>query len=184
MNHKWTINGKNYLLDNRPPVWQEVEKLPYQTRSVFDSLFPRRAYQKAKAAHRLKRYLEKVRDRESTFDIRQARQKGVDELVGILLLFGANLQSKPAGWSAHEDCLLPEDEQLWLDPVRVKQDKAFQEAMDRKDWHEKIAHKFALWLNQTIRSRTLNPGQVEYAQWKIHVAQELRLTERARKEYF
>ncbi|GLQ32439.1 type I-F CRISPR-associated protein Csy1 [Litoribrevibacter albus] len=176
--------GKNYLLDNRPPVWTEIEKLPYNTESVFKSAFPRRAYKKAKAAHRLKAYLEKVFNDPSTFDIRQARKAGVEEIVDILLLFAAHLHTQPAGWTEHPECKLSLDEQLWLDPGRAKYDEKFRQDMEAKKWHDQVAHKFATWLNNALRSSTLNPGDVEHAQWKVYVAQELRLTERARKEYF
>ncbi|MCG8609295.1 MAG: type I-F CRISPR-associated protein Csy1, partial [Pseudomonadales bacterium] len=94
-------NGKSYLLDNRPPIWSEVERPPYNTESVFLSAFPRKAYKKAKAAHRLKAYLEEVIDKKSTFDIRQAREAGVEEIVDILMLFAAHLHNLPVGWTEH-----------------------------------------------------------------------------------
>ncbi|WNO08318.1 type I-F CRISPR-associated protein Csy1 [Teredinibacter sp. KSP-S5-2] len=176
--------GKNYLLDNRPPIWQQQDKPPLNIQSVFDSLLPSKVYRKAKAAHRLKRYLEKVFNKESTFDIREARARGMDEIVDIFLLFAASIHNHPAGWSMSEDCHLPLNEQLWLDPGRVQIDDTFREAMDKKDWQEDIASKFASWLNRTLQSSTLHLGDVEHREWKSLVAQELRLTERARKEFY
>jgi CRISPR-associated protein Csy1 len=176
--------GKNFLLDNRPPVWQEQEKPPLNMKSVFDSLFPSKAYKKAKAAHRLKYYLETVYPRESNFDIRQCRAKGVDGLVDILLLMAASIHSHPAGWSEGPECKLPLEEKLWLDPKRAEYDEGFRNEIDKKLWHDVIADKFATWLNATLQSKTLSLGDVEHRQWKVLVAQELRLTERARKEFY
>lgn len=173
--------GKNYLLDARPPIWQSVKKPPLKTDSVFKSAFPEKAYKRAK---HLQKYLERVFGAYNSIDIRDYRKAGVDDLVDILTLFAANIHSLPAGWSQDDDCKLPLEEKLWLDPKRVGIDKDFQHEMDKKEWHEQIAKRFATWLNTVLESKTLAMGVVEHREWTVLVAQELRLSERARKEFY
>ncbi|MCG8613408.1 MAG: hypothetical protein MI864_23100, partial [Pseudomonadales bacterium] len=60
----------------------------------------------------------------------------------------------------------------------------FREEMEKKAWHSQVAHKFATWLNNALSSDKLHLGAAEHAEWKIYTAQELRLTERARKEFY
>lgn len=173
--------GKNYLLDSRPPIWQTVEKPPLNTESVFNTLFPRIAF---KRARQLQVDLEKVLDKESTLDIREYRRAGIDDLVDLLLLFAANIHQQAAGWTQDENCQLSLDEQLWLDPKRAEFDTDFANEMDKKQWHDHIANKFATWVNSQLENKNLALGQVEHRQWAVLTAQELRLTEQARKELY
>jgi len=173
--------GKNYLLDARPPLWESINKPPLKTESVFKSAFPQKAYKRAK---RLQKYLERVFGPRNNINIRDYRKTGVDDVVEILMLFAASIQSLPAGWSQDDNCNLPLEEKLWLDPKRAKFDIDFQNEMDKKQWHEQIATRFATWFNAILESKKLALGAVEHRQWMVLVARELRLTDRARKEFY
>lgn len=173
--------GKNYLLDSRPPTWKSTEKLPLNTDSVFNKLFTQQGYKRVK---QLQVYLESILNKKSTVDIREYRRAGIDDLVDILLLFAAHIHQQAAGWSLDETCKLTLDEQLWLDPKRAEFDNEFADEMDKKEWHEKIANKFATWVNSRLESKKLAMGQTEHRQWVVLAAQELRLTEQARKEFY
>ena len=173
--------GKNYLLDSRPPVWKSAEKPPLRIDSVFSKLFSRIAF---KRARQLLVHLEKVFEKQSSFDIRQYRAAGIDDLVDLLLLFASNIHQQPAGWTLDDECKLPLDEQLWLDPKRAEFDDDFANEMDKKEWHDQIANKFATWVNRQLESKNLAMGQAEHRKWSVLTAQELRLTEQARKEFY
>ncbi len=173
--------GKNYLLDARPPTWERVEKPPLNTESIFNSIYPSKAYKRAK---RLQKYLEKAFKRGRNFDMKLYREAGVDELVEILMLLAASIHSLPAGWSEDDSCNLSLEEKLWLDPKRAEFAQDFQYEMDKKQWHEQVAVRFATWLNAILESKILAMGEVEHREWSSLVTQELRLTEQARKEFY
>jgi len=174
--------GKNFLLDNRPPQnWQSIEKPILHTNSVFDAAFSRIAYGQVKS---LQTFLDKVFEENSTVTIRDYRAARVDDIVEALIQFGAQQHQFEAGWTMSSDCTLTLAEKLWLDPKRVTIDDDFRYEMEKKYWHEAIAEAFAHWFNHALENKKLALGQVEFAQWKGQVAQELRLTERLRKEYY
>lgn len=175
-------DGKNYLLDNRPPSkWEKPFAPPLNIKSVFHKEFQSKVY---KDIRQLKVFLEKAFEKNSTITIRDYRAAKVEKIVDALLQFAASHYQLEAGWSKSSECLLPLEEQLWLDPKRVQLDTDFSDAKDQKDWPQQVATRFANWLNAALESKKLALGQVEFAQWKVYVAQELRLTERARKEYY
>lgn len=173
--------GKVYLLDARPPTWKSVEKPPLKTISVFKSAYPEKAYKRAK---RLQKYLERNFGSYTNVDIRDYRKAGIDDLVEILMLFAAGIHALPAGWSLDDDCSLNLEEKLWLDPGRAEFDEDFRNEMDKSQWQEQVARRFATWLNSTLENKVLAMGEVEHREWTVLVSQELRLTERARKEFY
>ncbi len=173
--------GKNYLLDARPPTWNTIEKPPLNTESVFLSIYRNKAYKRVK---QLQKYLELKFERDSTIEIREYRKSGVDDLIEILLSLAASIHSQPAGWSMSKECQLSLEEQLWLDPKRAELDQGFKEEMEKKEWHDKVAARFSSWLNTMLESNKLAPGDVEHRKWTVLVARQLRLTERARKEFY
>ncbi|MET1254829.1 type I-F CRISPR-associated protein Csy1 [Aliikangiella maris] len=173
--------GKNYLLDARPPTWNTIEKPPFNTESIFLSVYRNKAYKRVK---KLQKYLELKFERDSTIEIREYRRSGVDDLIEILLSLAASIHAQPAGWSMSEECQLSLEEQLWLDPKRAEFDQGFKEEMEKKEWHDKVAARFASWLNAMLESKKLALGDVEHKEWTVLVARQLRLTERARKEFY
>ena len=160
--------GKTYLLSCQPPVWQVQQKPPSHHKDAFWNEFDRRAWRTVKA---LKDYLIKVIARDSTKDIRNVRAEYVDELIGILLQYAAEIQQMKefAGWSAESALSLAE--QLWLDPLR--NDAEFQQQRSEKDWPQEIAKNFALWLNHKLKDDQLVMGDVEYREWLTECLQEL-----------
>lgn len=174
--------GKNYLLDNRPPEqWKSQQKPLLNTDSVFNSAFSNMAYSQVKS---LQKFLENVLNNSSTVTIRDYRSARVDDIIEALIQFGVQQHEFKAGWTMAPECTLTMAEKLWLNPKRAAIDNNFRHEMDQKYWHEQIAEAFANWFNRVLENEKLALGQVEFAEWKVQVAQELRLTERLRKEYY
>lgn len=163
--------GENYLLASCPPIWQQSAlKLPVMVNSVFDRWLKHR-----KAIRELldilKDFLRKVDDY-NNINIRQTREELVDEITSEVLLFAAELQQYPAGWTAHDSCRLDAVEQYWLDPARALQDAEFAQARAVSAWQHEVCHRFARWLNHELGD--LSVGDTEYQEWYSVLEQELR----------
>lgn len=173
LNKKSIRGGRAYLLSSAPPTWQSQDQPPLKVTSIFRGPFSRQVYplliglKKFLAAH--------LHDR-STWEIRSERARRIDEIVDRLIAYGASVRAFPAGWSSHPDCHLPEHQTLWLDPKRRYNDPDFNEIFEQKSWQSQVAEDFSRFLNAELEHNSdIATGDVEFVQWKVLTAQELRL---------
>lgn len=168
-----TRGGRAYLLSSAPPTWESQEQPPLKVKSIFKGPFSRKVYPQILG---LKKFLVAKLHERSTWEIRNERAQRLDDIVDRLIGYAATVRSFPAGWSSHHECYLPEHQKLWLDPKRCGMDTEFAEAFDLKEWQGQVAEDFSRFLNSELeRNSEIATGDVEFKQWKVLTAQELRL---------
>lgn len=170
--------GVNYLLASLPPSWAHDHP-----RSLLksESAMERFGYGKEVRAV-MKVLADFLRGAPPANDgTRQTRDRIAQELGAQLTVFAAQTQASAApGWTRDADCLLPLDEQLWLDPERTElpirhdpqhrqwtqDDEAFNAAYTFGDWPDQVAGRFANWINAQLRKAGLTGiGDSEYRHW-------------------
>lgn len=162
--------GVNYLLASLPPkVWNPkglnlrgIDSVFDERRGVFYYYGTVRSLLGDFAA-----FL--ATDPPPVMETRQCVEVYVRDVADQLALFGADIRAGyAAGWTRESDCVLPECEQLWLDPERTElpmrndpehpewqeEDRAFNAAYARGDWADEVAARFGLWLNGQLRRRS------------------------------
>jgi CRISPR-associated protein Csy1 len=87
-------------------------------------------------------------------------------------LFTAELSASNPGWSEDENCRLPREEQLWLDPGRGANDGDFASERESGEWTEYIRHLFAAWLNGQLE-KVLPVADTEYEYWSSQLKERL-----------
>ena len=165
--------GKNHLLCCAPPQWHQSLKPPVATKSVFTVLSPKLS----RVVTEMRRYLHGLSGQEGTMEIRQNRAEYVDELIGRVFSYAAEIQAleDQQGWSGDEKCILTLSQQLWLDPLRQKTDANFRLQRESGDWISAVAEDFAHWLNSRLnKNDTLNMGAAEFNEWSVLMRRRLR----------
>ncbi|QLK60889.1 type I-F CRISPR-associated protein Csy1 [Enterobacteriaceae bacterium Kacie_13] len=165
--------GKNHLLRCAPPQWQQSLKPPSTTKSVFTVISPRLT----RVVAEMRRYLHGVFGKGNSGEIRQNRAEYVDELIGMVFSYAAEILdlTEQQGWSADESCALKLSQQLWLDPLRQKTDADFKLQRERGDWISDVAEDFAHWLNSRLnKDDKLNMGAAEFLEWSVLMRRRLR----------
>ncbi len=155
--------GENYLLASLPPIWKSQQvRLPIRTAtgSAFQG-FARREEVKTLVGI-LRRFLSD--DPEPNMHTRNTRDRLVSRLIDELLIYAAEMQACPPGWSLDPNCNLKCAEQLWLDPRRTAQDENFAAEWKRMEWVQEIRRTFGNWLNEQLRQQ-LSVGDTEHRQW-------------------
>lgn len=153
--------GKSYLLRCAPPQWQSSLKPPLEQKTIFSGRLRKLA---AESLRQLRQYLVSVAQQENTQAIRQKRAELVDEIIGVVFSYAAEIQSLHAqsGWSANSDCQLSHCQQLWLDPLRQHHDQQFKQQRESENWQKEIAGDFAHWLSTYLdRDEKLTMGKTE-----------------------
>ncbi|NQZ11043.1 MAG: type I-F CRISPR-associated protein Csy1 [Algicola sp.] len=178
--------GKAYLMDASPPSWQTIAKPPLNVKTIFAGIFNHRAGKQGRA---LRHYLEHVFKQQSVKAIRDERADRIDQIVDILFAYVGEIHLFEPGWTASADCQLSDAEQLLLDPKRRDSDEKFELKWDKKDWPEEIAASLARWINRQLegvkhKSELLAPGDVELVQWKVLIAQKLRVLKDDFREFY
>lgn len=149
-------HGQGFLLSTQPPVWQTQTRPPLRKdefwrayeRSVFPIIKELKCFLESTDAHNVK--------------VRHHRAALVDQLLDHFLLYSAEIQTFPAGWS--QDSQLSQEERFWLDPRYDEPE--FQAQRKEVDWQKTICSKFAGWLNQKLEEKTkLQMGDPEYREW-------------------
>lgn len=173
--------GKNHLLRCAPPQWQQSLKPPVSHKTFLTAVSPK----VTRVVSELRRYLHSVCERDSTMEIRQQRAEYVDELIGMIFSYAAEIQSLTdlQGWSQQEDCVLKAAHQLWLDPLRQRTDTDFKLRREGREWISEIAEDFAHWLNTRLKQdEKLNVGAVEFREWWVLMRRRLREFDAAQQE--
>ena len=164
--------GKSHLFSSLPPNWTSQAKPPFNCTSIFSQYFERRVY---RLIAPLKKYLEKVQPRSTTFDIKEARRSGLDEIVSEILNLAAAIQNNSPAWSTKQECKLPQAERYWLDPLRAQNDEVFAQERDKDEWQREVANNFARWIISKLESDKLAFGAVEHTEFRSLLEPELRL---------
>ncbi len=173
--------GKNHLLRCAPPQWQQSLKPPVSHKTFLTAVSPK----VTRVVSDLRRYLHTVYERDNTMEIRQQRAEYVDELIGMIFSYAAEIQSLTVlqGWSQQEDCVLKAAHQLWLDPLRQRTDPDFKLRREGGEWISEIAEDFAHWLNTRLKQdEKLNVGAVEFREWSVLMRRRLREFDVAQQE--
>lgn len=154
--------GKSYLLRCAPPEWHSTLKPPVEQKTIFGPTLGQLA---GGSIHQLRSYLVSVVKEENTMLIRQQRAERVDDIIGIVFSYAAEIQNltDQQGWSARAECQLKVSQQLWLDPLRQEQDLSFKlQREDTDSWQKEIAGDFGHWLHTRLnRDEKLNIGAME-----------------------
>ncbi len=157
--------GENYLLPSVPPNWySEPIRPPLNIESIFSSRFGRRP-QVRELTQLLRSFLISVKDY-TNIGIRTKRMELVQCISDQLLVFAAQMQTLPAGWSLHKECRLNMEEQYWLDPYRAENDQEFAIGRNRSAWREAVCQRYGNWLNARIESDITSMSAVESQQWR------------------
>lgn len=173
--------GKNHLLRCAPPQWQQSLKPPVSHKTFLTAVSPK----VTRVVSDLRRYLHTVYERDNTMEIRQQRAEYVDELIGMIFSYAAEIQSLTdlQGWSQWEDCVLKAAHQLWLDPLHQHTDPDFKLWREGGEWISEIAEDFAHWLNTRLKQdEKLNVGAVEFREWSVLMRRRLREFDAAQQE--
>lgn len=176
-----TRGGKNHLLRCAPPQWQHALTPPVLHRTFLTAV----SANASRIVSDLRRYLRSVDKLDSTTEIRQQRAEYVDELIGMIFSYAAEIQSltKHQGWSQKEECVLKMAHQLWLDPRRQQTDPDFKLRRENGDWINEIAEDFAHWLNTRLnKDEKLKTGAVEFREWSSLMRRRLREFDVAQQE--
>lgn len=161
--------GTNYLLCSLPPQWQSAKvRKPLKVPSAF-RLFQYRPAIKDQIQG-LRRFLE--RNPTPNAQTRAYRDAHIDAIIDELILFTAELTDSEPGWSEDENCEIPREEQLWLDPGRGANDEDFTSEWESGDWTEYIRHRFATWLNGQLEE-VLPVADTEYEYWSSQLKERL-----------
>ncbi|MBO9873349.1 MULTISPECIES: type I-F CRISPR-associated protein Csy1 [Xanthomonas] len=170
--------GINYLLASLPPRWTGERP---RTLLRLDSALERFAYFEGvpKLIKALADFL--ATDPPQTMATRKIREEMEYDLVDKLVLFAAETTVRfEPGWSRDPDCVLPQCQQLWLDPERValpvrvdpehpqweQQDRDFIKAYDVADWPNEIAGQFATWIKDRLRDTGIvGLGDDQWRHW-------------------
>lgn len=167
--------GRVSLLNAQPPRWKRLDKAPAKLNSVFTlrGEFDREA---SGALRHLSGLLTRAGDYNNRA-IRQACDQYIDEIIDILFNHAADLQRREwLGWS--RNCSgLSAHQQLWLDPWRALEDKAFRLERDKDDWQKLVAADFARWLNYRLSRTFQDVGKTELHEWETRPLFRQRLRE-------
>ena len=163
-------HGESWLLSSMPPFWNSGRvRLPLGVDSVFGPVL-NGLPQWRRECQALTNFLEKVAGDYTNIRIRETRAALLDELLTVIVQWAARIREQEAGWSARDECHLPEEERFWLDPLRGEQDPEWQARRDEGSWREALLNRAATWLNGELTTRVLRMGDEERHAWK----QELR----------
>jgi CRISPR-associated protein Csy1 len=155
--------GRAYLLSCQPPAWQDRLTAP-ESQEHFWKCYE---YRVAATLGELSCFLKSVEQADSKDAIKQRRAGLIDDLMGALLNYGAELRTLPAGWSRAMAEPMNEAFCRWLDPID-DQKLSGEEAND-------IGLAFARRLNQRLQKRLAHIGDAELHVWRRQLARQLRL---------
>ncbi|MEJ2042738.1 MAG: type I-F CRISPR-associated protein Csy1 [Reinekea sp.] len=172
--------GKSYLFNSAPPHWRRQNSPPLKTKSVFDGAFSRLVSHRLRE---LREFLKKHHDKASLSRYKNCREQMLEGIFDELLMYRIRLNHFEAGWSQNPDCQLPLHQQLWLDQGRIAFDQDFHQAYGAKTWQREVASDFARFLNHQLElGGKLSTSKADFDQWRVEVAQEIRLLSKRSQE--
>jgi len=158
--------GNNLLLASLPPVWRSADVKPVLgTDSLFKAF--RRRPEVRRLTGLLSRFLQGAPAR--NMETRRQRDDWLGALLDELMLFSAEQQTLPPGWTTDARCDLPPTHRAWLDPDGVEEPPP--ELIDD------LARDFANWLNHELRD-PLPMGDDEYLHWRKQARELFKAMER------
>lgn len=163
--------GRAYLLSCQPPAWQDRLTAPESQ----EHFWIRYEYRVAATLGELSRFLKSVVQADNNAAIKQRRAGLVDDLMGALLHYGAELRILPAGWSRAMTEPMSEAFCRWLDPIDG-QTLSDEEA-------NQIALEFGRRLNRRLQKRLAHIGDAELHVWRRQLARQLRLLQQDLEEW-
>ncbi|SIP87129.1 CRISPR-associated protein, Csy1 family [Aeromonas sp. RU39B] len=156
-------NGRAYLLSCQPPAWQDRLTAPESE----EHFWKRYEHRVAATLRELGRFLKSVQQADNNDAIKQRRAGLVDDLMGALLSYAAELRSLPSGWSRETAEPMSEVFCCWLDPVN---DQALSDEQANR-----IGLEFGRWLNKRLQKQLAHIGDAEWHVWRRMLARQLRL---------
>ncbi|AXB01750.1 type I-F CRISPR-associated protein Csy1 [Aeromonas caviae] len=163
--------GRAYLLSCQPPTWQDRLTAPENQ----EHFWKRYEHRVAATLGELNRFLKSVEQADNNDAIKQHRADLVDDLVGALLNYGAELRTLPSGWSRAMAEPLNEAFCRWLDPID-------SQALSDEEANQ-IALAFGRRLNQRLQKRLTHVGDAELHVWRRLLARQLRLLKQDLEEW-
>ncbi len=166
--------GKTHLMSGLPPGWTSPPvRAPMNCTSVFDRAFSgRRAVKEMTGA--LRQFLHEHRAADdNNVGIRRTRGEFVDNIVGELLAYAAELRSLTPRWSEKAECRLSLTQRAWLDPESIGEAHYLDDPELRWEWPARIAKAFSNWLNSTLQTKKTAFGDAEAMAWKHAVSPHL-----------
>ncbi|MGN5150884.1 type I-F CRISPR-associated protein Csy1 [Aeromonas enteropelogenes] len=163
--------GRAYLLSYQPPAWQDRLTAPESQ----EHFWIRYEYRAAATLGELSRFLKSVALVDNNAAIKQRRTGLVDELMGALLHYGAELRTLPAGWSRAMTEPMSEAFCRWLDPID-------DQTLSDKEANQ-IALEFGRRLNRRLQRRLAHIGDAELHVWRRQLASQLRLLQQDLEEW-
>ncbi len=141
--------GLTYLLNSQPPAWNTKLRAPISGKRAF---WKANEIRSRRSIKELRNFLSKVQNYNNKL-IRDTVTALVSRVVDDFIQLTTDIrQLDTPGWSI--DSNLPLDEQIMLDPYRIKtepQDSAFYQMHETKSWPGEISTKFGLWLNNKLK---------------------------------
>lgn len=167
--------GMNYLLNSSPPPeWSRIRSYRLSgTESAFH------AFRLFDNVGDLLKSLQQLLKANPVPNLETRKRREIlDKALGQQLAeFGAAVRgSLSPGWTRDTNCRLPLCEQLWLDSERTElpirndeyeeDDILFNQAFEKGDWPDELAHRFGAWLNDRFRKAGITTvGDTELQQW-------------------
>lgn len=153
--------GLSYLLSSQPPASaSRLPRLPANTRSVFEEVFPYRP-KVQHAIEQMRRYP-------------PGASEHLETLLDELVLMSTGLQRHKRGWTLQEQVLetLDLSEQLWLDPRRAELpgQEHFADQWLQLQWPAQVGHRFEACLDE-LAGRKLDWGTAQL-DWKELLTQD------------
>jgi len=178
--------GRNYLLPSLPPMLNTIDNT-FKPSKFASTIFAKSlAYKVNPIIQNLFYVVEQSRNNVS---IRDVRKEAMDEILKRLFEFASYMRNDlPAGWTKESE--LDECEQFWLDPKRAELlgEEEWRMRREQSDWHTKIIHRFARWINTLLQERfkdiRTEISDAEHIQWERDMEAMKNLYERAGKGVF
>ncbi len=178
--------GRNYLLPSLPPIMKQERS--FKLSKFANSIFGTGMEYNAREA--IQSIFKSIKDTRNIVDVREARKRAIDEVLYQTFNTAEDMRTNlPAGWS--KDYELNCFEKLWLDPKRadLEGEEDFKSEREQDDeWHSKIVHSFARWLNTLMQTEfkaiASDFADAEHLEWEREIEDMKKRYERAGKGVF
>lgn len=159
--------GINYLLSSLPPTWETRRNvLPANASSIFERAFGARPLVRV-LIRKMQDFL--LSDRPNNLQTRERREDLENRIVDELVAYAGELLKEPPGWTRDRRFdELPDEEKLWLDPLRAElpEESDFASRWLFMDWPAQIGKRFGKWLTARMADKLLHVGSVESRNWR------------------